>query len=112
MYTQARRVPCRSQRRYIVSPSTYNNNSHADLRHFSIDADVRTRFPLSSMHVTGALRQRVCARAENHFADGLRFEESDTASATTGGHSEFDLARWQTGFKPAQTNMLRQMYYL
>lgn len=64
------------------------------------------------MQVTGALRQRVCARAENHFADGLRFEESDTASATTGGHSEFDLARWQTGFKPAQTNMLRQMYYL
>ncbi|KZT69027.1 Piwi-domain-containing protein [Daedalea quercina L-15889] len=54
---------------------------------------------------------RVCARAENHFPEEMHFEESDTAS-TTSGRAEFDLARWADSFKLARTNMTRQMYFL
>ncbi|CCM05785.1 uncharacterized protein FIBRA_08018 [Fibroporia radiculosa] len=53
---------------------------------------------------------RVCARAENHFSESLRFGESDAGTTVSGPDPPFELERWQNGFNIGRLN--RQMFFL
>ncbi|EPT00141.1 hypothetical protein FOMPIDRAFT_90780 [Fomitopsis schrenkii] len=73
----------------LLIPSQIDN----DQLNFDYSEPMQSLYCMLMRQVSDALHQCVCARAENHFAEGLRFEVSETASATTGGRSDFDLER-------------------
>jgi len=53
---------------------------------------------------------RVCARAENHFAEHLQYDDSDIVTTASGKSVPFDLEKWHNGFKPSR--LFKQMYFL
>ncbi|KIM87566.1 hypothetical protein PILCRDRAFT_815121 [Piloderma croceum F 1598] len=71
------------------------------------DADV-SQCPISLRRLT-TCPQLVCARANFHFSQDLRY---DDASSANSGDAGFDLKPWKDGYKPLHAGLRKSMYFL